>query len=234
VKVVRVIAAWLAALSVLAGLGLQGATAAHADTGSEEAQFLDLTNQLRSSLGLHTLAPNAELINIARSWSSQMAAAGAISHNPSFPNQVTAKWTRLGENVGTGGAVGVIQTAFINSPHHYENLVQPDYNYVGIGVVDGPNGAIYVTVDFMTLPGGSVSAPAPRVTAPKAAAPRATTPAAPRVTTARPASPSPTSPPVTTPPVPVPVPVAAQPASVKGSPAFGQVLAQLRALDVSH
>jgi uncharacterized protein YkwD len=210
VKVVRVIAAWLAALSVLAGLGLQGATAAHADTGSEEAQFLDLTNQLRSSLGLHTL------------------------HNPSFPNQVTAKWTRLGENVGTGGAVGVIQTAFINSPHHYENLVQPDYNYVGIGVVDGPNGAIYVTVDFMTLPGGSVSAPAPRVTAPKAAAPRATTPAAPRVTTARPASPSPTSPPVTTPPVPVPVPVAAQPASVKGSPAFGQVLAQLRALDVSH
>jgi hypothetical protein len=234
VKLVRVIAAWLAALAVLAGLGLQGATAAHADTGSEEAQFLDLTNQLRSSLGLRTLAPNAELINIARSWSAQMAGAGAISHNPSFPNQVTAKWTRLGENVGTGPLVDVIQTAFINSPHHYENLVQPDYNYVGIGVVHGSNGAIYVTVDFMTLPGGAVSAPAPRVTAPKATAPRATTPRATTPAASRVTTPRPASAPATTPPAPAPVPAATpQPVSVKGSRALGQVLAELRAVD-SH
>jgi uncharacterized protein YkwD len=235
-RLVRVIAAWLAALAVLAGLGLQAAPAAHADNGSDEADFLSLTNQLRSSLGLQTLTPNAELTNIARAWSGQMAAALAISHNPNFPNQVHAKWTRLGENVGTGGAVDVIQTAFINSPHHYENLVQPDYNFVGIGVVRGSNGAIYVTVDFMTAPGGAPAPPpAPRVTTPRApAAPRAIAPAAPRPA-APPAAPAPTAPPATTPPAPAPAPAAApEPAPVQASPALHQVLAELRALDVSH
>jgi hypothetical protein len=225
----------MAALAILAGLAVQAAPAAHADAGSEEALFLSLTNQLRSSLGIQQLTPHPQLTSIARSWSSQMAAAGVISHNPSFPNQVTANWSRLGENVGTGGTVEAIQTAFINSPHHYENLAQGAYNFVGIGVVHGSNGAIFVTVDFMTAPASGAAAPAPKAAAPKAAAPKAaprvTTPAAPRVTTPRTASPA-TAPPATTP---APAPVAApQPVGVKGSPALGQVLAELRALDVSH
>src|SRR5207237_1010271 len=62
-----------------------------------------------------------------------------------------------------------IQDAFIASPHHYENLVDPVYNYVGIGVVDS-GGKIYVTVDFMQLNGASAApapAPAPRVSRPR-------------------------------------------------------------------
>jgi hypothetical protein len=229
-KLLRVFAAWVAVLSVFTGLSAAIAPAAHADTVAEENLFLDLTNQLRSSLGIQTLTPQSQLTTMARNWSAQMAAAGTISHNPNLTSQAPSNWTALGENVGMGGAVAAIQTAFINSPHHYENLANGAYNYVGIGVVDS-NGTIFVTVDFMAAPGGG-AAPAPRVTTPRpTAAPRAAAPAAPRVTTPRPVAPPATTPPVTAPPAPVPAPSAATPALPKDSPALQQVLSQLRELD---
>jgi hypothetical protein len=235
VKLFRVVVAWLAALAVFAGLSAAIAPAAHADAGSEEAQFLALTNQLRSSLGIQQLTPQPQLTSIARQWSAQMAAAGTISHNPSLTSQAPSNWTGLGENVGMGGAVQAIQTAFINSPHHYENLANGAYNYVGVGVVDGANGTIFVTVDFMTAPassGGGGSAPsaaAPRSTA----APRSAAPATPRVTTPRPATPPATTPPATT-PAPSPAPRVAAPVAVRPSSAFPQVLEQLRSVDVTQ
>ena len=61
----RAVAVWLATLAVFAGLAGLGAPAAHADTGSEEALFLSLTNSLRSSLGIQTLTPQSQLTSIA-------------------------------------------------------------------------------------------------------------------------------------------------------------------------
>jgi len=229
VKCVRVVAAWLATLAMFVGFATAIAPPAHADSVSEEAQFLALTNQLRSSLGIQTLTPQAQLTQIARDWSAHMAGQGTISHNPSLPNQVTANWTQLGENVGMGGAVAAIQTAFINSPHHYENLANGAYNFVGIGVVDS-NGTIFVTVDFMAA-SASAGVSAPKTTAPKTtSAPRTAAPAAPRVTTPRPVAPAATTAPTptTTPPPPAP---AQTPVAPRSSPALTQVLSQLRALD---
>jgi hypothetical protein len=199
------------------------ATAAHADPGSEEAQFVALTNQLRAQHGLQTLASYGPLVSIARNWSGRMAAAGGISHNMNLPNQVSGSWTKLGENVGVGGSVGAIQQAFINSPHHYENLVDPVYNYVGIGVVDS-GGRIWVTVDFMQLnsaPATTAAAPAPRVSRPRPAAAPAPRPAAvpqPVPVAAAPAQSSP-----------APPPPAAEPATP--SPALILALEQVRSAD---
>ena len=232
IKLCRVAAAWLATLTAFGGIAAFAAPAAHADSASEESQFLALTNQLRSTLGIQQLAPQAQLTQIARQWSAKMAVDGTISHNPSLPNQVTANWTQLGENVGMGGAVQAIQTAFINSPHHYENLANGAYHFVGIGVVDS-NGTIFVTVDFMAASastGGGSSAPgatAPRATSP----PRTAAPATPRVTTPRAAAPTPATTPATTPPPAAPAPT---PVVVKGSPALDQVLAELRAVDATN
>src|SRR4051812_14030548 len=199
------------------------ATAAHADPGSEEAQFVALTNQLRAQHGLQTLASYGPLVSIARSWSGRMAAAGGISHNMNLPNQVSGPWTKLGENVGEGGSVGAIQQAFINSPHHYENLVDPVYNYVGIGVVDS-GGRIWVTVDFMQLnsaPATTAAAPTPRVSRPRPAVAPTPRPAAvlqPVPVAAAPAQPSP-----------APPPPAAEPATP--SPALILALEQVRSAD---
>jgi len=197
------------------------ATAAHADPGSEEAQFLALTNQLRVSHGLNALASYGGLVSIARYWSGNMANAGAISHNMNLPNEVSGPWTKLGENVGTGWTVKSIQDAFVASPHHYENLVDPVFNYVGIGVVDS-GGKIYVTVDFMQLnntPATAAPAPVQRV-----ARPRSTTPPRP--------APVPQAVPVTLPPVPAPAPPAeSQPEPMTPTPALILALEQVRAAD---
>src|SRR5437868_10424614 len=176
----RLLAKWL---GLLLGMALLApalspvlASPAYAAPGSEEAQFLALTNHPRVNHGLNALATSGTLVSIARRWSSNMAAAGGISHNMNLPNEVSLAWEKLGENVGTGSTVDSIQNAFINSPHHYENLVDPVYNYVGIGVVDS-GGRIYVTVDFMQLGGAPATAPAP-APAPRVSRPRTT--AAPR------------------------------------------------------
>jgi hypothetical protein len=196
------------------------ATAAHADPGSEEAQFLALTNQLRVQHGLNALATYGSLLSVARTWSGNMARAGAISHNMSLPNEISGPWTKLGENVGTGWTVQSIQDAFVASPHHYENLVDPVYNYVGIGVVDS-GGKIYVTVDFMQL--NSAPAAPPSTSAPRVIRPRTTT--APRP------APVPQPVPVTAPPA-APAPATdAPPSPISPTPALILALEQVRAAD---
>ena len=219
----RLLAKWLGLLLGMALLAPALSTAlagpAYADPGSEEAQFVALTNQLRVNHGLQPLASSGTLVSVARRWSSNMAAAGAISHNMNLPNEVSLAWEKLGENVGTGSTVDSIQNAFINSPHHYENLVDPVYNYVGIGVVDS-GGRIYVTVDFMQLGGAQASAPAPT------AAPRVSRP---RTTTAPRPAPVPQAVPVAAPPPPEAAPE--PPAPLVPSPALILALEQVRAAD---
>jgi hypothetical protein len=211
----------LLAVAMLApAMAAMEATAAHADPGSEEAQFLALTNQLRAQHGLNQLASYGSLVSIGRTWSAHMAAAGSISHNMNLPNQQGGPWTKLGENVGVGGSVQAIQDAFIASPHHYENLVDPVYNYVGIGVVDS-GGRIWVTVDFMQL--NSAPAAPPSTSAPRVSRPRTTT--APR--------PAPVPAPVTVPPTPAPAPApaAAEATPLTPTPALILALEQVRAAD---
>ena len=190
---------------------------ARADTGSDESRFLSLTNSLRSSKGLAPLAVDGGLVSVARSWSGKMAAAGSISHNPSLSSQMPSGWKKAGENVGKGGDVDSLQQAFVNSPLHYRNLVDPAFNYVGIGVVYGSGNMIYVTVDFMQRGG-----------APVAARP----PSTPRTPT-RTRTPTPRAAPVR---LPAPAPVAAAappppPPPPEPSPHLRFQLERLRALD---
>ncbi|HMC53165.1 MAG TPA: CAP domain-containing protein, partial [Acidimicrobiales bacterium] len=130
-----------------------------ADAPTDAAQFVSLTNQLRASQGLGALSVDPALTAMASRWSDQMAAAGTISHNPNLATQAPSDWQTLGENVGMGPSVTSIHDAFVASPHHYENLVNTSYAYVGVGVTIS-NGTIFVTEDFMGT-GGATPAPVP-------------------------------------------------------------------------
>jgi hypothetical protein len=204
----KAVAAGVIGLIAMMGTVAMGATPAGADELSPgaEAAFVAKINALRSSQGLGQLAVHSELVGIARNWAQSMANAGEISHNPNFPNQVTADWKKLGENVGRGGDVDSLFTAFVNSPAHYKNLVDPAFNHVGVGVVIRPDGTMFTSHQFMQL--GAASAPAPAPTTKPTAAPRVTTPrapATPRTTTPRAAAtPAPAAAPTPPPPPPVP------------------------------
>jgi hypothetical protein len=138
--------------------GEVGAPAADAGT---EAQFVSRINSLRASKGLRQLQVDGELVGVARRWTDKMVSDGQISHNPNLGSQVSGNWTKLGENVGVGYDVDGLMQAFIDSPAHYRNLVDPDWNWVGVGVSYGSDGRMYTTHNFMAKPGGAPPPPPP-------------------------------------------------------------------------
>jgi hypothetical protein len=157
----KLLGAVFGAVLVAALLVLANPVPANAADAGAEAQFVAKINGIRASNGLAPLAVYGELTGIARDWTDQMVANGGISHNPNLSGQVSANWTKLGENVGVGHDVNSLMTAFVNSPAHYRNITDPAFNYIGVGVSYGADGRMYTTHDFMAMDDGSGSAPAP-------------------------------------------------------------------------
>lgn len=185
------VAGWLAPASHAAPPTAAAVAAPAADPGTE-SQFVSSINSLRASKGLNQLQVSGELVGVARAWTDRMVAAGQISHNPNLGSQVSGAWTKLGENVGVGYDVNGLMQAFINSPAHYANLVDPAWTHVGVGVTRAGDGRIYTTHNFMALSGGAPPPPPPPSSPsppPATAAPQAPTPAAPTTTTTAPPPP---------------------------------------------
>jgi len=165
-----------------AALGLLVVPHAAATDAGAESQFVGRINAIRESNGLAPLQVASELVGVARRWTDRMVADGQISHNPGLAGEVTADWTKLGENVGVGADVDSLMRAFVNSPQHYRNIVDPAYNYIGVGVAYSDDGRMFTTHDFMALGDAPVvTPPAPRPSRPAPAPepPRAVPPAAP-------------------------------------------------------
>ncbi len=131
---------------------------AMADTGSDEAAFVNKLNGLRASKGLRPLGVHGGLVNMARGWSSHMASVGSISHNPNMAAQAPANWARLGENVGMGPSVDSLHNAFVASASHYANMVNGHYDSVGVGVVQSGS-TMFVTFNFMATQAAPAPAP---------------------------------------------------------------------------
>ena len=128
---------------------------AGADSASE-AGFLAKINASRSAEGLAPLSVDSGLRSHARNHTQDMIDSGGIYHSSSAELQAAAGsgWSKLGENVGRGGTVDSLHTAFMNSAGHKANILG-DYNYAGIGTASS-NGTLYVTVVFMKK-GGSTA-----------------------------------------------------------------------------
>lgn len=144
----RLLPAVLVAVTLVASPAMEPAAAA--DSGIEELTFVAKLNELRASRGLAPLATKGVLFDVARSWASRMQRVSGISHNPSLASQGPAGWRRLGENVGMGYDVQGLHEAFIASPLHFRNMVDPAFDSVGVGVVHADDGQIFVAVNFMT------------------------------------------------------------------------------------
>ena len=202
-KLLRLLAAATTALLIL---GLAGSPADAAEPGLE-SQFVAGVNAVRARAGLPPLAVHSQLTSVARSWADSQASVNGISHNPGLTGQVAGAWTLVGENVGTGPEVGGIMDAFVASPSHYANIVEPRFDYIGVGVTWGTDGRMYTTHVFMDLE----STPPPPVEAPTTEpAPSTTAPAAPSTTTTTTTAPPPPPPPPPT----APPPAAAAPERV--------------------
>lgn len=127
-------------------------TSAHADADHRlEAALVGLVNDERRAQGLPALSTDPELTSIARSWSATMDAGRVLEHNPRLSTDVRG-WRRVGENVGRGPDLDALHEAFLASPDHRRNLLDPGWTEVGIGVIVADD-ALWVTQLFR-LPAG--------------------------------------------------------------------------------
>lgn len=130
-----------------------GGYSGHSDSDAE-AELVDLINESRRQQGLAPLAVDPRLTQAARKHSELMAARGAISHRfadePAIPARFAAEnfpSDRQGENVALDQDAGSAHRELMHSPPHRENILDPDYNAIGVGVIRSGRD-IYVTEDF--------------------------------------------------------------------------------------
>lgn len=164
---VRRASKWVATLSIVATALVGSAALAAPAFASPAGDLGAATNASRTSNGLPALTTNASLTAVAQAWANQLAAANVLSHNPALRGQVS-DWSVLGENVGMAGDIPTVQAAFMASPPHRANILDPRYTQMGVGSATSiyPScgcKVLWVVVDFRR-PTTVAAAAAPKAT----------------------------------------------------------------------
>jgi hypothetical protein len=146
------IAPALSATALVVGFALP----AHASTtpSSYGSQLVALINQARSQHGVPALTVTDGTSEVATSWTEQLAAARALSHNPNLQSDLEShgspNWTSYAENVGNASSSSATQlfNAYMNSAEHRANILSSSFRYLGVGVVFTGSTA-WNTLDFV-------------------------------------------------------------------------------------
>ena len=117
---------------------------------------IDLTNQARAAAGLAPVSEDARLDAAAVAQSVDQAAARVMSHdgtNGSTPGtRITAagyRWRTWGENVAAGQqTAALVVDAWMNSPGHRANILNPAFTSIGVGSVASVDGILFWTMDL--------------------------------------------------------------------------------------
>jgi uncharacterized protein YkwD len=177
-----------------------------------EAQVAVQLNQQREANKLPDLQVSPLLTNSSEWKSLHMAFYDEFDHTDDYPPVVgrTADVrlsdcgytfnTDIGENIAEGFQTpSDVVAAWMNSPEHRANILNPTFTVLGVGAARDASGAYWWTTDFggYADPGTVPAGATPVTTAPTTAAPPV---AAPPVTTTAPPATTATTPPVTTAP----------------------------------
>lgn len=113
-------------------------------------RMVDLTNRDRAAHDLEPLKLNRHVSRHAQRHTRQMVNAGTIFH--STPKQLRRalegfRWHLIGENVGAGGSLESLEDAFMGSPDHRANILNPDFERMAVGVIRAED-STWVTVIY--------------------------------------------------------------------------------------
>jgi hypothetical protein len=127
------------------------ASAASAD--EVEACFVNAINADRAGQGANPVELDSQLVAYARDHSAAMLAAGGLFH--STPAQLSPVlpegWTSWAENVGYAPDCSQLHQAFMGSPGHRANILNPGSTRVAVGVVLS-SGYVWATEVFYSHP----------------------------------------------------------------------------------
>ncbi|HBV86196.1 MAG TPA: serine protease [Desulfosporosinus sp.] len=110
--------------------------------GVEEQKMLDLINAERSKVGVEPLKADAKLMEVAKIKAEDMAKNNYFSHtSPTYgsPFDMLKKfgvpYNSAGENLAGNSSVEAAHKTLMESEGHRKNILNPSFNYIGIGIV---------------------------------------------------------------------------------------------------
>lgn len=110
-------------------------------SAASEADFVARINALRADVGVPALTVDNSLRTYSRNWSAHMADVDTLYHSD-------LSCSCSGENVGYGPNVSLIFGALVDSTGHYNNMVNPAYTRIGVGVWITDGGTMWTTHVF--------------------------------------------------------------------------------------
>jgi uncharacterized protein YkwD len=128
---------------------------------SLETDLIRRLNAERATAGLSDLVVDANLVQIARIRSSDMATSGYFSHTSpegqtafTLLDQWGIPYHWAGENLARNNypveeTVGVAIRGLMASPSHRFNILYPNYNRVGVGYAEDGSGMRFYTIVFV-------------------------------------------------------------------------------------
>jgi len=147
----------LAFALVASGRAQQAPASPPAPTSVElaaERELGRLLNQERARAGVPELQLDPRLVEAARAHARRMAEHRHLDHQ--FPGEPVLRlrlaaaglrFDNAGENVALDDDAASAHQDFLASFHHRENMLSPNYNVMGIGIVQR-GGQLYIAEDF--------------------------------------------------------------------------------------
>ena len=135
----------------------------------DEGRLLALTNRERALRGLPPLSLNASLRAAARAQARDMALWGYVGHLSRFGLGVRDRMAlylrpglRIGENLAFVQTIEQGHLAFLGSWAHLQNILDPMFRRVGIGVATMGGSGIMIAEDFSDSAGPRPQLPSHR------------------------------------------------------------------------
>lgn len=120
-----------------------------------EAEMLRLVNKERQKHGLHPLQADPEMLVVARAHSKDMFAKGYFAHDNlegkdpfDRMRDANVRFSAAGENLALAQTVEIAHANLMNSPGHRANILSPNFNRVGIGILDGGFYGLMISQEF--------------------------------------------------------------------------------------
>lgn len=162
----KFLAAWM--VSMLALVASIAPTTAQGDDATvlapvpaAEDAFVAHLNAARAEAGLDALRRDDGLVEAARGWARWMGERRNLRHADDIVTGAPADWTKAGENVGRGGTVDAVWEAFMASPSHAANVLDPAFTRIGVGVVQTSDGILYTAHRFAGATSDQAPTPPP-------------------------------------------------------------------------
>src|SRR5207244_2934876 len=123
-----------------------------------EKVLLELTNKERARQELPALEPDPVLFKVARAHSANMARKGEMKHDLDGKSparrvdEAGYDYRVVGENIAFSDGLHLkeIMKGWMESKHHRDNILDPKYRQIGLGIGRNDKDEVYYTQVFAT------------------------------------------------------------------------------------